>query len=476
MDTLFNQLVVSCAKTLPMHMPGHKRNTALAPYLKKLAADIDITEILGFDHLHAPGGILKEAMQRASRVFHAEHSFFLVNGSSLGMLAAIRAATRPGDAILMARNCHLSAYNAVSLNQLKPTYIYPEVNEDYQINASLSLEAVEEAIYKRQDAKVLVITNPTYEGVLSDLSGIIQLAHQEGLRVIVDEAHGSHLGLSPLFPSGAVRAGADIVVQSLHKTLPSLTQTAMAHVRSAALAQEMQRQLSVFETTSPSFLLLASIDGCVKLIQDQGDRLFAAWSDALMTFDGMMQGLNCLKVLGYGQERDQALPHVWGLEPSKLYISTLNADMSGQELAAVLRRAWHIEPEMITPNGVLAMTGMGDTTETLVRLGEALLEIDSGLTRVKEPKPSLMVPRAKSAVPIQTAERAPYQLLPIAEAADRVIAERLIVYPPGVPMLVPGEVISPQVVQYVLASMAADNTILHSRSEQADMIAVLRDA
>ncbi len=476
MDSLFNQLVVSCAKTLPMHMPGHKRNTALAPYLKKLAADIDITEILGFDHLHAPGGILKEAMARAARVFHAENTFFLVNGSSLGMLAAIRAATRPGDAILMARNCHLSAYNAVSLNQLKPTYIYPEVNEDYQINASLSPEAVEEAIYQRRDAKVLVMTNPTYEGVLSDLTAIIDLAHQEGLTVIVDEAHGAHLGLNPLFPSGAVKAGADIVVQSLHKTLPSLTQTALTHVRSAALAQEMQRQLSVFETTSPSFLLLASIDGCAKLLQEEGDHLFADWADALNAFDRMAMDLQHLRVLGYGKERGKALEHVWGLEPSKVYISTLQAEMTGQELAGVLRRGYHIEPEMIAPQGVLAMTGMGDTVATMTRLGEALNAIDKELAPVREPKASFTVPRARSAMPMQTAERAPYQLVPVEEAAERIIAERLIVYPPGVPVLVPGEEISPQVVRYVLASMAADNTILHSRSDRAEMIAVIRDA
>ncbi|MGI6687181.1 MAG: aminotransferase class I/II-fold pyridoxal phosphate-dependent enzyme [Christensenellales bacterium] len=476
MDSLFNQLVVSCAEMLPMHMPGHKRNTALAPYLKKLAADIDITEILGFDHLHAPGGILKEAMARAARVFQAENTFFLVNGSSLGMLAAIRAATRPGDAILMARNCHLSAYNAVVLNHLKPSYIYPEINEDYQINASLSVEAVAEAICQRRDAKVLVMTNPTYEGVLSDLKGIIDLAHREGLMVIVDEAHGAHLGLHPLFPSGAVKAGADIVVQSLHKTLPSLTQTALTHVRSAALAQEVQRQLSVFETTSPSFLLLASIDGCVRLLEEEGDALFSAWAQALDAFDKMAAKLQHLKVLGYGKQRGQPLAHVWGLEPSKVYISTLEAEMTGYELAGILRRSYHIEPEMIAPQGVLAMTGMGDTAATMTRLGEALLAIDEQLRAVSAPKASLTVPRARSAMPIQTAERAPYQLVPVAEAAGRIIAERLIVYPPGVPVLVPGEEISPRVVRYVQASMAADNTILHSRSEQADMIAVLRDA
>ncbi|HUM60323.1 MAG TPA: aminotransferase class V-fold PLP-dependent enzyme, partial [Clostridia bacterium] len=265
----------SCPITLPMHMPGHKRNPRLAPYLNALAAQLDITEIKGFDHLHAASGILQEAMDGAAEVFGARNTFFLVNGSTVGILSAIRAVTAPGDSIIMARNCHKSVYNALALNNLGPYFIYPQTNLRYQIAASISLESVQNAIAQHQDARVLVITCPTYKGVISDLPAIVSHAHRHGLTVIVDEAHGSHLGFTPYFPKSAIAAGADIVIHSLHKTLPSLTQTALAHVRTPALASEMQRQLAVFETTSPSFLLLASIDGCVRLLRERGEELFA---------------------------------------------------------------------------------------------------------------------------------------------------------------------------------------------------------
>ena len=184
----------------------------------------------------------------------------------------------------MARNCHKSVYNALALNNLRPYFIYPQTNLRYQIAASISLESVQNAIAQHQDARVLVITCPTYEGVISDLPAIVSHAHRHGLTVIVDEAHGSHLGFTPYFPKSAIAAGADIVIHSLHKTLPSLTQTALAHVRTPALASEMQRQLAVFETTSPSFLLLASIDGCVRLLRERGEELFANWEQGLKLF------------------------------------------------------------------------------------------------------------------------------------------------------------------------------------------------
>ncbi|NLG57738.1 MAG: aminotransferase class I/II-fold pyridoxal phosphate-dependent enzyme, partial [Clostridiales bacterium] len=176
MRWLFDRLSREVSGMTPMHMPGHKRNTALAAYLKLLGADRDITEIPGFDKLHDPQGILREAMARAAGVFQAEHTFFLVNGSTVGMLAAVRALTRPGEGILLARNSHLSAYNAVSLNQLNPAFIYPEVSEDWQISASLSPQALEAAIQGRPDARVLVVTSPSYEGVMSDLPALTRLA------------------------------------------------------------------------------------------------------------------------------------------------------------------------------------------------------------------------------------------------------------------------------------------------------------
>lgn len=475
-DSLLEQLQESCPVTLPMHMPGHKRNPDLAPYLNALAAEVDITEIKGFDHLHAASGILQESMDLAAKVFGAQHSFYLVNGSTVGILAALRAVTLPGDAILMARNCHRSVYHALAINGLKPNFIYPMTNQRYQIMASISLRSVEVAIAQHANARVLVITCPTYEGVISDLPAIIDLAHRKGITVVVDEAHGSHLGFSPHFPSGAVAAGADIVIQSLHKTLPSLTQTAIAHVHSPALAHEMRRQLSVFETTSPSYLLLSSIDGCVRLLRDRAPELFNNWYLALEAFHEKALGLKRLRVLGYGHERGIRLENVYGLEPSKLFVSTLNTNIKGQDLAQILRDEYQTEPEMVNPQGVLCMTGMGDTKHTLSRLGDMLLEIDKRLTASRAGKVSLMAPKVQSAVPLANAERAPFYVVPFEEAVDCVSAENVTVYPPGIPVVVPGEVISSQVVRFLQLAMEAGNTILRSRSDLDGQVAILRDA
>lgn len=475
-QSLLELLQRSCPVTLPMHMPGHKRNITLAPYLKTLAADIDITEIKGFDHLHAAGGILQEAMDQCAEVFGAKHSFFLVNGSTVGILSAIRAVTAPGDGIIMARNCHKSVYNALALNNLRPYFIYPQTNMRFQIAASMSVESIEQTILQHQDARVLMITCPTYEGVTSDLKSIISLAHRHGLTVIVDEAHGSHLGFSPYFPSNAVSAGADIVIQSLHKTLPSLTQTALAHVRTPALAHEMQRQLAIFETTSPSFLLLASIDSCVRLIKEHKEELFKNWARSLEAFQKKALGLQHLRVLGYGKDRGKKLENVYGLDPSKVFISTLNTNISGYELAEILRNKHDTEPEMITPQGVLCMTGMGDTVETMERLGDSLLQIDNALQPASVMKMPLMAPQVQSKVPIATAERAPFICLPIEDTEGYVMAETIVVYPPGIPVVVPGELMNRAAINYLLAAREAHNTILRTRSDVDGEVAVLRDA
>ncbi len=474
-ESLLELLQESCAVTLPMHMPGHKRNILLAPYLKRLSADIDITEILGFDHLHAASGVLKDAMDNAAQVFGANHTFFLVNGSTVGILAAIRALTSPGDSVLMARNCHRSVYHALALNNLKPYFIYPMTNLKFQVMASLSVRKIESAIAQHRDARVLIITCPTYEGVTSDLPAIISLAHRHGLMVMVDEAHGSHLGFHPYFPKSALSAGADIVIQSLHKTMPSLTQTALAHVRTPALANEMQRQLSVFETTSPSFLLLASIDACVRLIRDRGDELFSDWQKSLEAFDRKVMGLKHLRVMGYGKQRGKPMDNVFGLEPSKLYVSTINSNINGYELAGILRTEHTTEPEMITPQGILAMTGMGDTVATLERFGDILLAVDRKLSPAKSVKVPLMAPQVQSAVPLSKAERAPFFCLDIADSVGWTMAENITVYPPGIPVVVPGEVMNEQAVRYLLAAREAGNTILRSRSDLDGQVAVLRD-
>ena len=240
----------------PFHMPGHKRNMKLQvnPYA------YDITEIDDFDNLHEAEGIIAQAQQRAAELFHAEKSFFLVNGSTCGILAAISAAVPKGGRILMARNCHKAAYHAAYLRGLQISYVYPVITQ-FGIQGSIRVEDVAAALQEDASIQAVVITSPTYDGILSDIASIAELAHSYNIPLIVDEAHGAHLGFYSYFPQAAIQLGADVVIQSLHKTLPSFTQTAILHMNKGLVRQEdIIRFLSIYETSSPSYLFLAGID------------------------------------------------------------------------------------------------------------------------------------------------------------------------------------------------------------------------
>lgn len=204
---------------LSLHMPGHKENAALAPYLARLGAELDITELPEFDDLHDPSGVLAQGMDRAAKLWGSRKSYFQVNGSTGGLLAAIRAATRRGDQVLVARHCHKAVYHAIELCGLDPVFLLPPVEETFGLAGSLSPEQVAQALEDHPGVKLVVYPSPTYDGVVSDTAGICATAHAKGVPVLVDEAHGAHLGFHPAFPPGAMAQGADLAVASLHLSL-----------------------------------------------------------------------------------------------------------------------------------------------------------------------------------------------------------------------------------------------------------------
>ncbi|MBO4381018.1 MAG: aminotransferase class V-fold PLP-dependent enzyme, partial [Clostridia bacterium] len=277
--------------TIAFHMPGHKRQEFDHLFgVEKL----DYTEIEGTDNLHDAKGILKNAMEHAADVFSARATRFLVNGSTCGILAGIRAASKRGDAILVARNCHKSVYNAIELLGLVPEYILPEYLEDVGFYGGVEPSKVE-SLLKKTGAKLVVLTSPTYEGVISNIKAIADVCHKNDAILFVDEAHGAHLGFDG-FEESARTLGADIVVNSLHKTLPSLTQTALLHVCSDRVdMKRIDESLAMFETSSPSYVLMSSIDGCVRCVENgrenwskSVDKLRASFEDLehIRLFDG----------------------------------------------------------------------------------------------------------------------------------------------------------------------------------------------
>ena len=276
----------------PFHMPGHKRRLTMAnPF------DIDITEIEGFDNLHHASGILKEAQLQASKLYGSEYAYYLVNGSTCGILAAVSAAVSRGGKILVARNSHRAVYNAIYLRQLRPEYVYPQFTNS-GIQGQVTASQIEKILEQDEEIEAVLVTSPTYDGVVSDIKKIADTVHSHKIPLIVDEAHGAHFGFHPSFPENATKLGADLVIMSTHKTLPAFTQTALLHLCSERVSRTaIERYLSIYETSSPSYLLMAGINRCMCMIEKDGEFYFKEYDRNLKAFYQSVNGLKNLHVI-----------------------------------------------------------------------------------------------------------------------------------------------------------------------------------
>lgn len=489
----------------PFHMPGHKRReiTDGIPGGFPDPYGIDITEIDGFDNLHHAEGILKDAMDEAAAIYGTDRSWYLVNGSTCGILSAVFATTENGGKILTARNCHKAVYHAICLNRLEAEYLYPEEITEFGINGGIRAEDVRKALEK--DAmhcagnsgdvrgkitkiQAVLITSPTYEGVVSDIRVIADVAHEYGIPLIVDEAHGAHLEYADQchsFPKSALEYGADIVIQSLHKTLPCFTQTAILHVKGKLVDQDrISRYLSMFQTSSPSYLFMAGMERCIRYMDGDGRNEMIRYEKRLERFMERMEGLQVLEVLD--REICGKYRTVAGWDPSKIVVSTMRAeDFHGEELAETLRRKYHLEMEMTAPEYVIAMTSLMDTEEGFERLGTALLEIDGALRRRTE---SGRKEKAASETPegLESKVLHPVRRMLICEAMDadtertafqdtvgKVSAEFVYLYPPGIPIIAPGEVFTDAIVEKIMAYKAAGLLVQGPADPDADVILTL---
>lgn len=429
----------------PFHMPGHKRQfrAEADPY------QIDITEIDGFDNLHAAEGILREAQERAGRLYGSEHTFYLVNGSTCGILAAVSAAAKPGSRIVMARNMHKAMYHAVYLRQLSPVYLEPEVTE-FGICGQISPEQVRRVLKAHQNENIAAVclTSPTYEGVTSDIRAIAEIAHQYQIPLIVDEAHGAHFGFHKDFPQTAVRQGADAVIQSIHKVLPSFTQTALLHVNSAYLSEERVAEfLGIYETSSPSYILMAGMERCMRLLREDGDALFERYTGMLHRFYAKMAELKHLHVM---TTQDFTPEEICGLDPSKIVVSTAGTTLTGPGLYQRLLEEYHLQMEMVSGFYVLGMTSIADTEEGFDRFAAALQEIDRDISAAEADGNTAFIrelyrPKKRELEPYEALEMDTEEVS-YDSAAGRVSAGYIYLYPPGIPVIVPGEVLEEDVI------------------------------
>ena len=423
--TLFKKLLeYSRSGALPMHMPGHKRSSAAFPWLAGLC-ERDITEIDGFDNLNDPEGLFSDMERRLARVWGGGEAIALVNGSTVGVLAAVMSALDNGGELLMCRSSHRSVYNAARLAGAVTRYLTPEVDPELGLPLSVTPESVSEALYKYPAVRLVCVTSPTYEGVISDIAGIAEVCHKRGVPLFVDEAHGAHLGFGP-FPMSSVRSGADMAVQSLHKTLPSLTQTAVLHINPGIVdPRKVRRFVSMLQTSSPSYLLSASVDGCADFMEREGHKAAEHWFNTVSDARAALSALKNIRLWS---------PEAFAADPSKLILRC-----DGKWLAERLRADFNIEPEYSAPTHVLCMTGMGDTSESLSRLSEALLALDPLSPPAPLPRPAASLP--KRAMAIHKAVGLPGKSVPLSLAAGLVSGEFVWAYPPGVPLIAPGEVV-----------------------------------
>jgi arginine/lysine/ornithine decarboxylase len=570
----------------PLHMPGHKRRTF--GVLPEDLFSMDITEIPDFDDLHAPEGVLKELEERVAKLYGADESFVLVNGSTCGILSALSCALPEGGHLLMARNCHKSAYHAAYLRKFRLTYLMPPVLAGFGICDGISPKQVEEALAKDPTIQAVLIVSPTYEGRISPIREIAEVVHGHGKILIVDEAHGAHLGLTRrpaveangvgnaagsrdvdeangvgnaagsrdvdeangvgnvagsrgAVPEGAAwhenscRAGADLVIHSVHKTLPAMTQTALLHVNGDRVDRErLRRFLRIYQSSSPSYVLMASVDNAIAMIEQDGERLFHEFYENFTRMTDALSACKHFKILavkrevGLGQGGDSAnqgfasdtslvalckessLTAVTSQDIGKLLIHAGDSGLTGQQIYDTLHEKYHLQLEMAAGEYCLAMFTIGDTAEGFERTTKALLEMDravetcfgtqSSAPATSQSKLADIIGQAEagqskladitsqagtsdhaSAAPtsqagtspstqprneqdaslnpdiimsLNEAWDAPYEEVPLSACEGHVAAEFVNLYPPGTPIVAPGEAFTKKIQEDILRAQA----------------------
>ncbi len=453
----------------PLHMPGHKRSEKMQKYGNELGLpyDYDITEIDGYDNLHAPEGILLELGNSAAKLYGAKYAYPLVNGSTSGIISTIGACTKKGDSIILSRASHKSVYSAIELYSLDPTYIYPDVYKEFSILASVTPDDVDKAFEKTPNASVVVITSPTYEGVISDIEGIAEVVHSHGALLVLDCAHGAHLAFceNEYFPSAQMKY-ADFAIVSLHKTLPALTQTALCLAfseKAAELDANLRRMLSIFMTSSPSYILLSSIDKCISIMAEHKDELFSEYTEILRAFEEKINSLENIRVLGYGKNKTEG--GIFAFDKGKLNVFCDNlVDFAGNKVTAdVLAKFLRLngfEPEMVSRDYLILMTSVMDDRDKILKVADLLCHFDQWCKRMDSTNDPLIYPSPKIIVAPSDTLECDSETLTLYAAQGRISLDYVMCYPPGIPVLCPGEEITKEVIDFIVDCKAANVNIL----------------
>lgn len=454
-------------RVTPFHTPGHKMGKGIHPSLGQImgseALAMDLSLMHELDDLHEPHSCIKAAQDLAAQLYGADYSYFVVNGTTGGIYAMILAIAGPGDKIIVPRNAHRSIIGGIILAGAIPVFIHPEINLELGLAMGVTAETVEQAILKHPDAKGVLIINPTYYGVATDLRAIADIVHRHGLPVIVDEAHGPHLKFSEDLPLQALDAGADLCAQSTHKIIGAMTQCSMVHCRTGRIdVPRLKAMLQLVQSTSPNYLLMASLDVARMQMATEGRELvkrsieLAQWIRRKVN---TIPGLYC-----FGEDL-LGSPGVFSIDCTKITVTVKGLGLTGAEAERILRHRYHIQAELSDMYNVLFLITMGDTEKEATLLVEVLRDLSrsyissDGLPVMSEVyslhgHPSLpeqvLSPR-RALFGVATA-------VPFEESEGRICAEIVTFYPPGIPILCPGELIS---YDHIVYCRALQNAGMH---------------
>lgn len=437
--------------TIPFHVPGHKQgrgNKELEQILGSTCMKIDLTCLEDTDNICNPVSVIKQAQDLAAQLYGADNAYFLVNGTTCGIQTMIMSVCKPGDKIIIPRNAHKSAIGGIVISGAEPIYINPEIDEDFGIAMGVSPATILKALEEHPDAKGVFMINPTYYGIASDLKAIVDIAHTYDIPVIVDEAHGAHLRFSSKVPLSAIEAGADLVASSTHKLGGSLTQSSLLlHQGSLISPQRVKAALNITQTTSPSYILMASLDIARKQLAEKGTELIEnSYNLALWAREKLakIEGLHLL------DEKVLNKPGSFAIDPTKIVINVRALGLSGYEVEKILRKKYHLQMELSDLFNIIALVSIGDSQETLQCLINAMEEISKAQIIKNVVKYTIPVPTIPESVVLpRNAFYGDTKVLPLNEAEGEISAEIIMVYPPGIPIVCPGERITKEIIDYV---------------------------
>lgn len=464
---------------IQFHIPGHKKGKGMDPAFREFVGDnvlsIDLINIAPLDDLHSPKGAIKKAQHLAAEAFGADHTFFSVQGTSGAIMTMILTICGPGDKLLVPRNVHKSIMSAIVFAGAIPIFIHPEVDKVLGISHGISAESVEKALQEHPDAKGLLVINPTYFGFAADLKKIVDISHKHGIPVVVDEAHGVHIHFHPSLPISAMQAGADMAATSVHKLGGSMTQSSVLNVREGLVsAKRVQSIISMLTTTSTSYPLLASLDTARRQLAIHGEDLIG---EVIRLAKDTRKRINTIPHLHCAGEEKLQTSATFDMDPTKLLISVKNLGITGYAAESWLRENANIEVELSDLYNILCLFTIGDTKKEANILVNALTRMVAAFeSEAVIVEPSVSLPDIPGlAMSPRDAFYAKTESIPLVKASGRISAEFVMVYPPGIPIFIPGEIITQGNIDYIQMNIEAGLPVQGPEDDTLEMIHVIKE-